>query len=158
MQLFLIRHAIAQDPQEGLSDALRALTETGKSKFRQTAKGLKKMDIDIGTVMHSPWLRAVETAQVLEDVLRVDIQPADFLAMPPQLEVFSGLPVCESMAWVGHQPWMSEWASLLITGSTVYAPHFPFKKGGVWWLEGELAPSGMHVVASLPPKVLRVLA
>jgi hypothetical protein len=52
---------------------------------------------------------------------------------------------------------LSELCAWLLLGSPASAPRFLLKKGGVVRLQGRLAASGMQLLASLPPKVLRAL-
>lgn len=162
MQLHLVRHAIAADRSAGEPDDSRPLTREGKRRFRRGAQGLATLDVRYDLVVHSPLLRAVETAELMADLaeeLRVD----DQLARPPARALFTWL--CElrnrdaeRIALVGHQPWLSELGAWLCTGSTDPASAMPLKKGGVLWLEGEPTPGGMDLRAALPPAVLRALA
>jgi phosphohistidine phosphatase len=50
---------------------------------------------------------------------------------------------------------MSELCALLVIGHAAHARAFPFKKGGVAWLEGEPTPGSMLMRGFFPPAVLR---
>jgi phosphohistidine phosphatase len=59
MDLYLIRHAIAED---GDDDDARPLSAKGAKKFKQAVKGLRALGVRFDRVLHSPRRRAVETA------------------------------------------------------------------------------------------------
>ena len=65
MQLFVVRHAIAAELEPGGDDALRPLTRKGIQRFRQSVEGLGLLGASFSSVLHSPWRRAVETAQLM---------------------------------------------------------------------------------------------
>src|SRR5215470_934388 len=68
MQLFVIRHAIAEDVGPGIDDTTRELTEAGKTKLRRAVRGLRALDIRFERILTSPWKRAVQTARHLESI------------------------------------------------------------------------------------------
>ena len=156
MELFLIRHAIAEPRSLTLPDAERPLTRQGRERFAQAVAGMQRLGIRLRQVYHSPWLRAAETAALLAPVLQGDLLPTQALARPPEADILHEIEET-STALVGHEPWMSELLAWLITGSPASGAMFAFKKGGVAWLEGQLRPGGMVLRAYLPPKVLRAL-
>lgn len=71
MNLYLIRHAIAVDEgdPEYAQDSLRPLTEKGRKKMRQIARGLRALGAEFDLIVSSPYVRARETAEILSDVL-----------------------------------------------------------------------------------------
>lgn len=156
MEIFLVRHAIAVPASPDFPDAARPLTPEGRKKFEKVVRGLERLDVSFDRLFHSPWTRAVETAHLLTDLLDGESVVEQGLARSPDAELitrFEG----ERAAVVGHEPWMSELLSLLVTGARPLAANVEFKKGGVAWLEGEPSPKGMRLVAFLPPRVLRRL-
>lgn len=157
MQLFLVRHAIAVPQAEGLPDAERPLSDEGRKRFRQVVRGLDRLDVRLDRVLHSPWTRAVETADLLSRILVGESAVEVGLAREPDAELAARLAQGERVAAVGHEPWMSELLALLVTGSKAHAARFGFRKGQVAWLEGEAKPRGMALVAALPPRILRRL-
>lgn len=156
MELFLVRHAIAEPRTFTLPDAQRPLTRRGRERFAQAVAGLQRLGVQLREVHHSPWLRAVETASLLAPVLKGDLVSAQALARPPDASLLDEIDKTPA-ALVGHEPWMSEWLALLVAGSNASGAMVAFKKGGVAWLEGQLRPGGMILRAYLPPKVLRAL-
>lgn len=145
MDLFLIRHAIAEERRAGLRDADRALTDKGRDRFEAMVKSLEWAGFQFDRLYHSPWLRAVQTAELLEPIMDGPVRAAEGLAQPPERDFFASLKG-KRVACVGHEPWLSDAVSLLTTGS----PHgswLHFKKGGVAWLRGEPHPASMQLRA-----------
>jgi phosphohistidine phosphatase len=158
MEVFLVRHAVAVAHGTGRTDAARALTKAGREDFAVCVKGLEALDISFTALVHSPLRRAAETAELLVPLLdgltRVEPALAD-RAEEFDLSTIAG----ERVALVGHEPYLGQLASILVTGSSDAATRFAFEKGGVLWLEGtRAAPGGLEIVAMLPPKVLRPLS
>ena len=159
MELFLIRHGIAVPGSAGRSveaDAERPLTPQGRERFAQAVRGLQRLEVRLDRLYHSPWLRAVETAALLRPILEGEVVSSAALARPPSQALLQDL-VGERIALVGHQPWLGEWLTWLLTGAQAGGSAFAFKRGGVAWLEGQPQPGRMALRAFLPPKVLRRL-
>lgn len=160
MDLILVRHAIAEDPQPDKPDAAREVTRRGRRRFRGCVQGMAEIGLRLDRVVHSPILRAVQTADYLRPILDGDTEVTDLLAQPPGdalLELLA--PYAEArVALVGHEPWLGELASLLLTGKRNASGNLPFRKGGVAWLDGDPVPGEMSLRAFLPPLVLRAVA
>ncbi|MEE8408192.1 MAG: histidine phosphatase family protein, partial [Myxococcota bacterium] len=62
MDLYLIRHAIAEERRPGLEDPERQLTDEGKLRFERAVAGLQKLGVRFDRLYHSPWIRAAQTA------------------------------------------------------------------------------------------------
>lgn len=155
MELYLIRHAIALDAEPGQSDDARPLSEVGVQKFKEVVRGLKRLDIRLDRLYHSPKLRAVQTAELLVPLLAGETEVTPYLAAEPSQDLLKAL-LGDRVALVGHEPWMSELCAWLLTGRR-NGGHFPFKKGGVAWLEGTPKPGGMKLMGFWSPRVLRRL-
>ena len=156
MELFIIRHGIAVPGSMLLADAERPLTPRGRERFAQAVPGLQRLKIRFDRLYHSPWQRAVETAELLAPVLAGKAVDSPALARAPSQELLETL-VGERVALVGHEPWMGELVAWLTTGALSDGSAFAFKRGGVAWLEGPPQPGQMVLQAFLPPKVLRTL-
>lgn len=156
MELFLVRHAPAEEAEGRQKDQTRRLTADGRARFTRAVKGLRAIDVRLDKLCHSPWLRAAETADLLAPLLRGEGETLVLtaLAAAPTEALFASLKG-ERVAVVGHAPWLSELASLLIVGDASLAQKLPLKKGGLLWLEGEPKSGGMTLRAALPPRVLR---
>ncbi|MHB8877287.1 MAG: SixA phosphatase family protein [Myxococcaceae bacterium] len=156
LQLYVIRHAIAVPRNEGLDDAARPLTPKGRHRWRQAVAGLGRLGFNFDRLYHSPWLRAVETAEALVRLVEGETVVTQNLARPPSQELLDEIKG-ERVALVGHQPWLGELLGLLVAGRRELGDSLELKKGAVVCLEGELREAGMTLVAALPPSVLRAL-
>ena len=138
MNLYLIRHAIAEEESLSGEDSQRVLTDKGAKKMRNVAKGLKTLGVEFDYIVSSPYLRAQQTAEILGDVFKIkkrvvvseNIAP---MGDPNQLlaeinEKYS----FNSLAVVGHEPYLSNLVSLLTAGGSPV--EMTFKKGGVCYL------------------------
>lgn len=152
-ELFLIRHGIAEEGAPGQPDSSRALTEDGRRRLAQIARGLAALGIQFDELVHSPLLRAVESAEVLAELCRGSSRVDPGLAAPARPELLARLQGPRA-ALVGHEPFLGELLGLLLTKHPSGHP-FDFKKGGTAWLEGEYAAGSMRLVAFLPPRVTR---
>jgi len=151
--LYLVRHGIADDPTDGMSDADRALTSAGARKMTSAARGLRQLGIVPDLVLSSPLRRAEETAALLARVLvpkrTVEIYPP-LAPGHTTAEIIKGLHAyrrARNVVLVGHQPGLGDLASHLLTGSDSLLP-LPFKKGGAAAIE----------VDALPPRAAGALA
>ena len=138
MNLYLIRHAIAEEESPTGDDSQRGLTDKGAKKMRQIAKGLRELGVEFDYILTSPYIRAEQTAEILGDVLKMKkrIVTSENLAptgSPDQLlaEINEKYSV-NSLAIVGHEPYLSNLVGLLTAdGSPI---EMTFKKGSVCYL------------------------
>ena len=143
MNLYIIRHGIAVD--EGTpgyeSDSERPLTDKGRKKMRQIAKGLRNLGVEFDLILSSPYVRARETAEVLADVFKMkkkitfteNLIP---LGNPELLvgEINEKYSV-DSIALVGHEPHLSSLVGILVAENTKL--DITLKKGGVCCLSAD---------------------
>jgi len=156
MQLFVIRHAIAEDAQPGQDDASRELTPDGERKLKKVVKGLRRLDIELDRILTSPWRRATQSAILLQPLCDDAPLSTDLLAQSPKAELLALIAeLSETTAVVGHEPWLGELVAWLAFGDTRHAEALELKKGCVVWLEGTCVPGGMTLRAILPPSVVR---
>jgi phosphohistidine phosphatase len=156
VNLFVIRHAIAVERSDELADEARPLTAEGVARFRRVVHGLRRLGVQLDELRHSPWTRAVETADLLMPLVDGESVVDAGLARAPAADFLARLRG-KRVGVVGHEPWMGELIALLTQGSQG-RPSFEMRKGGVAWLEGEPREGGMQLVALLPPRVLRRLS
>ncbi|HEX2696769.1 MAG TPA: phosphohistidine phosphatase SixA [Anaerolineales bacterium] len=138
MILYIIRHAIAADPETvELEDSQRPLTSKGRRKMRVIAHGLKEMEIELDLILTSPYVRATQTARILEkrfDLEKKAVVVTDHLAPTgygDQLvsmisEKYSDM---QNIALIGHEPYLSSLVSVLVTGDPTAS--IVLKKGGI---------------------------
>jgi phosphohistidine phosphatase len=151
MLLLLCRHARAAErsPLAFPDDRLRPLVKKGRREQKRIARLLAGRGLVPAVILSSPWKRAWQTAGILGretgagKKLRVAL-PA--LATDPDLSAIGTAIGArerdEVVALVGHEPWMGELASLLLTGSATRLA-VRFTKSGVMAIAAEgVVPSG----------------
>jgi len=164
MNLYIVRHAIAEETARSGRDADRVLTADGKERMRKAAEGLRALEVRIDRILTSPYRRALETAQILAAALGgVDVRELDELAAGANpttvLAALKPHRTLESIALVGHQPDLGHIASQVMTGSPDACP-IGFKKGAVacFEIESPRIPLRGELVWLMTPKQLRALA
>lgn len=161
MNLYLIRHAQAELLEAGQLDADRKLTPKGLEQAKTLRRTFEHLDVHLDVVYSSPWRRARQTAAALGSVAyHLEIMPElalapDTLLVQKLLEMATQRPE-GGLALVGHQPWMSELTSVLLTGDTRLAPNLEYKKCAVYALE--VSPAQCLLRFVLPSGVLRRLS
>src|SRR5437867_11807016 len=82
MELYFFRHGIAVDRDDPAApaDEDRPLTDDGQRKTRSAAKGLERLELGLDRILTSPWLRAVETADIAAEVLGMETEEMPELA------------------------------------------------------------------------------
>ncbi len=144
MNIYIMRHGIAEDREGGkyANDALRPLTPKGKRKVLQIAKGLRAFDVAFDLILSSPYARAKQTAEIVADVY--DARDALFFSEALAVtgnpaELIEEIRVCykdkENILFVGHEPYLSQLISMLLSGSANVS--VTMKKGGVCALEAD---------------------
>ena len=135
MNIYLIRHGIAVEAgtREYEQDSERPLTEKGRKKMRQIARGLRTLGVELDLILSSPYVRARETAEILAEIFKMKkkiafseslIPTADPALLIPEIsEKYS----VESIALVGHEPHLSTLISELTTENTTLG--ITLKKG-----------------------------
>ena len=140
MNLYLIRHAQAELLSAGQTDADRKLTPKGLEQSKTLRRTFEHLDVYLDVVYSSPWRRARQTATALGGVAHhLEIMP-ELAAAPNQalIQKLRGMAAQRPdavVALVGHQPWISELTSLLLTGDTLLAANLEYKKCAVYALE-----------------------
>lgn len=111
MRLYLMRHSFAIDPrQTDVPDEHRPLTPEGASLVRRAAHGLRHLEVSPDVVLTSPFIRAVQTAEITAKILGIPQsnlhRTASLLAEQPPLELLDELERLgvESVLCVGHAP------------------------------------------------------
>ena len=166
MKLLLIRHAIAEESEDfaktGKDDRLRPLTDEGRKKMKQAAKGLREVLPEIDLLATSPLTRAAQTGAILDSVYgglkEVEIEELAPEASPNDFLLWLRKQKADTIAAVGHEPSISLLLSWFLTG-TERRVH-SFRKGGACLLEfsGEVAAGTATLLWALNPGQLRDLS
>jgi phosphohistidine phosphatase len=164
MHLYLIRHGIAVDREEPNCppDTERPLTPKGMKRSHAAALGLRALDVKPAAVLTSPWLRAVQTAEIFceaigysskkiirTDALKGTSAPSDLLRELQSMK--ARVVLC-----FGHEPHLH-----LIIGHVLHtsAKITELKKAGLALLELErVSPPQGRLLALYPASTLRLLA
>lgn len=160
--VYLVRHGLAGEHGSYEPDEERPLTAEGEKKTRQVAKHLRQLDLKFDRILTSPLVRARQTAQILSDMgLSQHLETMDCLApcgnihdWVTWLQTWERSPQA-SLALVGHEPSLSQWAETLIWGQ--FKGAITLKKAGIIGLslpkEGSpIAHSSLFWLA--PPRLL----
>jgi phosphohistidine phosphatase len=131
-----------RDPIHYADDTMRPITEKGRTTQQRVGRYLHACGIVPTLILSSPWLRAIETAVVLAaafpEAVRPAIVPCPPLAESPNLRAIAravGRPAADAtLAFVGHEPWLGQLASALLTGSAT-AMELDFPKSGIVGIE-----------------------
>jgi len=104
--------------------------------MRQIARGMKALDLAFDLILTSPYLRARQTAEIVVTEFgaekKLELSPhLEFAGDPAELlkELRSEHPSVESVLLVGHEPYLSELVSVLISGDE--RTEVVMKKGGL---------------------------
>ena len=169
MKLYLLRHGDAgkrRDPKFANDDE-RPLSPKGTHRTKLLAHALSSWEVSFDVIWSSPLARARQTAEIVERGLRLHgrleftkhLAPGDTEKLVAQIN--SIRPAPKSVMLVGHEPFLSEFISLLCTGGPQLS--LALKKGAVCRLEVEtldcarcasldwLLPPRLHV-ARRPPR------
>ncbi|WP_404791199.1 phosphohistidine phosphatase SixA [Altericista sp. CCNU0014] len=165
MQIYLIRHGLAGERGTYEDDRERPLTAKGQSKTKAVAQQLKAFGLSFDEILTSPLVRARQTADIL---LQADLAPhlSTTDALAPLGSFSSWLEWLQawrqgdsdSLALVGHEPDLSQWAELLVWGEVRGA--LQLKKAGIIGIEipDNVDPLGNSILFWLTPPRLFVLS
>lgn len=83
MEIYLLRHGIAENARAGMRDADRALTAEGRQKLEAVLGRARKAGVQPALALTSPYRRAVETAQLALQVLNPKGELIESQALEP---------------------------------------------------------------------------
>jgi phosphohistidine phosphatase len=162
MRLYLMRHGIAIDREDPdcPADPERYLTPKGIQRTRAAARGLRALRVKPAALLTSPYVRAVQTGEVVCEVLGLDpkqLRTTDALkpeAKPARLAEELGRLGGEVICF-GHAPHMDEFIAHALKAT---APFTALKKSGVACLDiDSLAPLRATLFWVLTSRILRRL-
>ena len=165
MELYIVRHGIAIDREAPKcpAEAERFLTEEGKEKTRQVAKGVAALGVAPDVFYSSPYKRALETAEIFAEDLeyaKQKIRRTDLLLPGAEATMlFRELAKDKESAIVflfGHAPQLDD---LIATALGSKHQITSLKKAGVALLElKRVSPPSGQLVWLATPKLLRKAA
>ncbi len=166
MEVYLVRHAIAEERSPQVQEEQRALTPEGSQRFALHVKALQRLGVKLDEIWTSPLVRAKQTADLLTP-LNAGSQPRIVEELSPNgsidgvIHQIVSRPELGSVAVVGHEPGMSLLAAALLASQDEAGVEF--KKGAVACIEVQPASQDEPVSAHtrlrwlMTPKQLRTL-
>ena len=167
MDLYVLRHGVAEDRGGSgyASDGERPLTAKGVRRMTRQIRGLRSLEVSIDVVVTSPLVRAVQTAEIVHEGLRVTSRLVTSNALAPggspsQLisNLATGYSSTGDVMVVGHEPHLSSLISILTTGDP--EPVVRLRKGALCklrlpaprygrcgWIEWSMTPKQMVSLA-----------
>jgi phosphohistidine phosphatase len=162
MRLYLMRHGIAIDREDSdcPPEPERYLTPKGIQRTRAAARGLRALRLKPAALLTSPYVRAVQTGEIVCEVLGLDsklLRTSDALKpevkparLVEELARFGGEVIC-----FGHAPHLDEFIAHAMKAT---APFTALKKSGVACLDiDSLAPLRATLLWLLTSRILRRL-
>jgi phosphohistidine phosphatase len=138
MNIYVLRHGLAAPALTATSaaDRRRPLTAKGRKKTAKIAAAMKDMGLAFDLILSSPYVRARQTAEIVADVFhaRRRLEFLETLAVgssPEKLleELRRQHLMPENLLVVGHEPLLSGFISLLLSGAPQLS--LQLKKGGL---------------------------
>jgi phosphohistidine phosphatase len=125
MEIYLLRHAIAETARQGQPDAERALTGEGRDKLRRVLLRARGAGVKPAAILSSPYRRAMETAAVAKEALGCggEIERAE--ALVPNASPYDAWEEVRShkseasVLLASHEPLMSSLAAFLLGAPTL---------------------------------------
>ena len=107
-QLYIIRHAWAEECGLDQDDYDRRLTKKGRKRFEQFIRFMQGFGLEVDLIVTSPLVRTRETAEIMVDVLQTPrLEIHDALAPGSNWKEIAEWTADENVArvaWVGHAP------------------------------------------------------
>ncbi|MEP6768536.1 MAG: histidine phosphatase family protein [Acidobacteriota bacterium] len=157
MDIWLLRHAAAEDRADSGQDSDRALTPEGIERARAVARGLAALEPGILRVITSPYRRARQTADAAAAALGLSGSVAESRALEPETDPQEILREVSAdsgdVLLVGHQPHLGSLLGLLVGGERV---EIPMKKAAIARVTLTGRWSGT-LRSFLPPRMLEML-
>jgi phosphohistidine phosphatase len=125
MQVYLLRHGIAEDSRAGLHDSDRALTPEGAEKLRRVLGRARAAGVEPGVILSSPYRRAVQTAQVAAEALHYTGKIVETRSLTPDASPaeawneIRGHRQEPAVLLASHEPLMSSLAAFLLDCPTL---------------------------------------
>ena len=156
MEIWLLRHAAAEDQAESGRDADRTLTEDGHKRARDVARGLAALEPGIELILTSPYARAKQTAEPAARALHLAGKVRETAALEPSADPQEVLEEVraekvESILLVGHEPHLGGLLGRLVAGHA--GLEIPMKKAAVARLSWS-GSGAAELRALLPARVL----
>jgi phosphohistidine phosphatase len=134
MEIYLLRHGIAEEGRAFGHDSDRALTPEGRDKLRRVLKRAHEAGVRPAVIMASPYRRAWETAEMAAEALEYRGEIVKTSKLVPETsprEAWGEMGLRwnkEAMLLASHEPLMSHMAAFLLSSPTLQVD---MKKGAM---------------------------
>lgn len=160
MELYILRHGIAEDAQAGQADSERALTPEGKKKLRSMLRVASNAGVTPSLILTSPYKRAIQTAQIAAEVLDYKAELLRTKALVPSSNpppVWDEIRIHKDESVIllaGHEPLLSSLTAYLLGCPNL---EIDFKKGALARLDLDRFGAEPHGVLKwmLAPKLVK---
>lgn len=134
MQIYLLRHGIAEDQKPGGRDEDRELTPEGKKKLQDVLRAARQAEVSPSLILTSPLRRAIQTAELAAGVLGYKDDLLRTKALEPgsstkcvweEVRVHKNV---RELMMVGHEPLFGSLTAYLLGTPAL---QMDFKKGAV---------------------------
>jgi len=138
MQVYLLRHGIAEGKSAKGGDAARELTAEGRAELKHVLKAAAKAGVKPALILTSPYVRARGTADLAKKILetKADVIETSTLVPEGQPQMvwaeMSDHRSERSLMLVGHNPLLERMVAHLLGTPTL---QFQFEKGTIVALE-----------------------
>lgn len=159
INLYLIRHSIAEKISLTRKDFDRELTVEGKDVLSDAAGYWKRIIPDFDIILTSPLIRAVQTSEIIANIFAYEkeIVKDNNLAAGARtndlIEILNSNNY-ENVACIGHQPDLSEHVSNFISGSGCVL-HFPPAAICKIRFSGKAKFSNGELIYLIPPEIFK---
>ena len=126
MDLFILRHGEAgKRIAPGHNDARRPLTVAGEEEITEIAEALERIGIRFDIILTSPLKRAYQTADIVAKEFKAQKKMQKLQELSPEgnrsdlYEKLSSFKEGTSILVVGHNPYLSEMVSEMMTDKTI---------------------------------------
>jgi phosphohistidine phosphatase len=149
MEIYILRHGIAEDAPAGQPDSERALTSDGRKKLRSVLRVAASAGVAPSLIMSSPYKRAVQTAQLAAEILGYQGDLLRTKTLEPNSAtkgVWDEIRVHKDEArilLVGHEPLFGRLTAYLLGSPNLQVD---FKKGAMACIELDRFPAEPHGV------------
>jgi phosphohistidine phosphatase len=152
MKLYLVQHANAASKE---IDPQRALTEEGIREIQKIAAFIRPLNLSVDYLWHSGKKRAQQTAEFLAEVITINKEHIthDDLAPNDDVKVVENqiMSMKQDVMIVGHLPFLSKLASLLLKGSET-SETVTFRNAGIVCLN--YTDDGWYIDWIIIPQIL----
>jgi phosphohistidine phosphatase len=149
MEIYILRHGVAEEPQTGQPDNERALTSDGRKKLRNVLRTAASAGVAPSLILTSPYKRALQTAQLAAEILDYKGELLRTKALEPAStpkSVWDEIRVHKDEGQIllaGHEPLFSRLLAYLLGSPNLQVE---FKKGAIACIEMERFPAEPHGV------------